>query len=255
MGFNVLHWWWYGAVVDASGGADAVVEVVAVGGGVGGGPSPGPGGPVDGGADAVVEVVAVGGGRRVSIPGEAWAFVLDGHVFYVLSDVNGLTLVCDLTTGQWHHWYTGSERLQWNMYQGAMWKGRALAGDAASNKVWEVDPHSMLDEETQPIERVVTAYLPVRGTASVRQGSLRVTASVGYPTAESAVVKLRYTDDGGASWSPTYERTLVDGDFDQMLNFRSLGRIRAPGRVWEISDVGGLVRIEGADSDIEGGDE
>lgn len=181
----------------------------------------------------------------------AWAFVLDGHTFYVLNDVAGETLVHDMRTGQWHHWYTGAEPGTWNMQGGVMWKGRPIAADSALPKIWEVDPHSMLDEDTTDIRRVVTAFEALRGKASARVGSFRLTADMGEPSAADAEVQLRFSDDEGQTWSNPHVRSLNSGDYDQVLRFRSLGRIRAPGRLWEVSDTGGFVAIQGADSDME----
>jgi hypothetical protein len=180
-----------------------------------------------------------------------WAFVLDGHVFYVLSDISGRTLVCDLTTGQWHHWFTGEEPGLWNMYRGTMWRGRALAADAETAEVWEVDPFSTQDEETLSIHRAVTGFTPVRGRASFRQGSLRLAASVGAPDVEGAEVALRFSDDEGVTWSRSFVVPLRVGAFSQTISFRGLGRMRAPGRIWDLSDAGGLVRIDGVDADME----
>jgi len=181
----------------------------------------------------------------------AWAFVLDGHVFYVLPEVEGKTLVCDLSTGQWHRWFTGAHPY-WNAFRGIMWGGRSIAADDAGNVVWEVDPNTMLDEETLQIERTVTGFQPIRGRNSVRQGSLRLTASVGTPTDPDAKIRMRFSDDEGETWSRYYEVALEEGNFAQRVEYRSLGRLRAPGRIWEISDVGGSVCIEGMDSRLEG---
>lgn len=178
---------------------------------------------------------------------QGWAFVLDGHVFYVLNRVMNRSLVYDLTTGQWHLWVTAGEAA-WNVHRGVTWRGRVLGADAFSPLVWEVDPESQLDEGVLPIERVVTGFLPVEGQGSVRQGSLRLTA--GYDAAAPAgAVRMRFSDDGGQTWSQTYE-VPVQGE---RIEFRSLGRMRAPGRIWEFSDEGGLVRIDGVDTDVEGG--
>jgi hypothetical protein len=182
---------------------------------------------------------------------KAWGFSLDGHVFYVLNDVDGSTYVCDLTTGQWHHWYTGDEPGLWNAWRGIMWRGHALAGGEEGNRIWLIDPDAETDEGEHQISRVVTAFAPLRGKASIRQGSLRVNASIGSPSADPAVLYLRFSDDEGTAWSHAYERTLEPDKFDQVLRYRSLGRIRAPGRIWELADKGGLVRIDGVDSDIE----
>jgi hypothetical protein len=182
----------------------------------------------------------------------AWAFVLDGHVFYVLSDVSGRTLVCDITTGQWHHWFTGALPGLWNMQRGLMWRGRALAAGAAGAEVWEVDPLSTLDEETEVIHRAVTGFMPIRGRAGFRQGALRLFASVGAPDDVGVEVRLRFSDDEGVTWSRTFTTELRVGAFMQTLSFRGLGRMRAPGRIWDIADAGGLVRIDGVESDMEG---
>jgi hypothetical protein len=176
---------------------------------------------------------------------------MDGHIFYVMDDVNGDTMVCDMRTGQWHHWYNGAVPGLWNMKGGVMWNGRVIAADAALAKIWEMDPHSMLDEGVTQISRVVTAFQPVRGKASTRVGSFHVTASVGAPTAVDAEVRLRFSDDEGNSWSVTHVRVLATGNFAQPLRYRSLGRLRAPGRIWEVADTGGLVVIQGADANLE----
>lgn len=181
----------------------------------------------------------------------SWAFVLDGHVFYVLTDISGRTLVCDLTTGQWHHWFTGEVPALWNMQRGIMWKGRAIAADSVAARIWEVDPTTTLDEGAQPIHRAVTGFMPVRGRDSYRQGSFRLAASVGDPDVVGAELRMRFSDDEGVTWGRTYAVVLRSDAYSQPISFRGLGRMRAPGRIWEITDAGGLVRIDGIDSDME----
>lgn len=179
---------------------------------------------------------------------QGWAFSFDGHVFYVLNSVLGTSLVHDLTTGQWHGWVTVGETA-WNVFRGTTWKGRVLGADAFSRSVWELDPDSALDEGVLPIERVVTAFQPVRGTASIPQGSLRLTARRD-DTAGASIVRMRFSDDGGMTWSQYFEVSMQAGSTQQRIEFRSLGRMRHPGRLWEFSDAGGLVRIDGADTDV-----
>lgn len=187
----------------------------------------------------------------------AWAFTLDGHIFYVLNSIHEAALVYDISTRQWGRWL-GYETLEggvepfWNMFRGIVWKGRVLACGMGDNKVWEMDPHSMLDEGQHPIRRVVTGFLPLRGSASARQGALRVTARKEDAT-QDATIAMRFSDDNGKTWSAERTVALAANAYAQNIEFRSLGRIRAPGRLWEISDTGGFVRIEGADADLEGG--
>ena len=182
---------------------------------------------------------------------QGWAFSFDGHVFYVLNSVLGSSLVLDLTTGQWHRWQTAG-RLFWNMFRGITWRGHVLGADASGPEIWTLDPESALDEGQAPIERVVSAFQPVRGDRALRQGSLRLSARRDAVTADTAEISMRFSDDGGKTWSRFFSIQLRPEDLSKRIEFRSLGRLRAPGRVWEFYDAGGLVRIDGADSDTEG---
>lgn len=186
----------------------------------------------------------------------AWAFTFDGHIFYVLNFVGEKALIYDITTKQWHRW-SGQVALAeggepfWNMFRGIVWKGRVIAAGMEDNAVWELDPHSMLDEELTPIARKVTGFQSIRGSASQRQGSLRITARK-EDAADPATITMRFSDDRGKTWSNPKTVVLASNSYSQRIEFRSLGRMRAPGRVWEISDTGGFVRIDGADADLEG---
>lgn len=198
--------------------------------------------------------VTIGAGSPVlvSLPERhAWAFTLDGHIFYVLNTPGEPTLLYDMTTGQWCTWTTGGYPF-WNIHRGIMWNGLILGASAAGAKIWLLDPAVLTDEGTREIERVVTGFQAYRGSGSIRQGSLRMTAGRQGVLGADAAVTLRFSDDGGRTWSRDYAVELNAGDVSKKIEFRSLGRIRAPGRLWELSDVGGVVRIDGLDSDTEG---
>jgi hypothetical protein len=184
---------------------------------------------------------------------KAWAFTLDGHVFYVIP-TGDRTLVLDLTTGQWHQWRTWN-RTHWNAWRGIMWRGQALAADMESSQIWQVDPTSMLDEGEYPIIRIVSAFTPFRGRGSQPVGKVLLSASMGSPDVSGAVVQLRFSDDEGETWSRYFAVALQEDNFAQEVSFRSLGRVRAPGRVWELVDDGGLVTIEGLHANLPEEDE
>lgn len=181
---------------------------------------------------------------------KAWAFTLDGHIFYVLGSHEGFTTVFDATTGQWCMWGTTDFEF-WNVLRGTMWRGMILGADDNLPMIWEASPDAA-DDDGAPIARVVTGFLESRSRDDRRIGAARVTASVGYPEDVAVAVLLRFSDDEGETWSQPKEAILRAGDYAQELKYRSLGRLREPGRLWEISDAGGLVRIDGLDADIEG---
>jgi hypothetical protein len=68
-------------------------------------------------------------------------------------------------------------------------------------------------------------------------------------------MRLRFSDDRGNTWSQYYDVTLTPSEFNGEVAWRSLGAIQAPGRIYEVSDYGGVIRIDGATADIEGIDD
>lgn len=184
----------------------------------------------------------------------AWVFVLDGNYFYVLHlGLQGTWVYCQ-QTDTWSEWRTlGYDN--WNAECGLVWNQRIVAGDQANGILWEVDPETLTDEGFRPIERTVTALLPASGRDFITVDNLFVTASVGYPTSADPLVALRFSDDYGNTWvdMTDCDVTLLPGAFGQEIAFRSLGGFGAPGRIFEITDSGGAVRIDRADVETSGG--
>lgn len=177
----------------------------------------------------------------------AWTFTLDGHVFYVLGlGVLG-TYVCDLSTRQWSQWQTAGF-VGWNAVQGTAWQDFIVAGDTQNGTIWLVDPSGSLDEGFRPVTRTATALLPQRGRATTTIGELTLNASVGFPTGDDPLVTLSFSDDNGETWF-TPEAVTVDSDPDgnQQIAWRSLGTFGAPGRIFDVTDVGGMVRLSDVD--------
>lgn len=175
------------------------------------------------------------------------------------------TYVYDLTTGQWARWSTDGTENLWDMVHGVLWKELGgnmgqptfgtVAGSKTSNLVLKVDPNvqtdNTVDGEGTPITRVVTGGLPMRQRTFVRQSNLRLTASVGSPTSTPAAVTMRFSDDGGRTWTARQPITLTPSAWGQEIAWRGLGVIRSPNRLFEISDTGGLVRISDCDAMVE----
>lgn len=184
----------------------------------------------------------------------AWTFTLDGHTFYVLNLGLEGTFVYDSVTQQWAQFNTDGFG-QWNLQNGVMWGNRIVGGDSVSSQVWELDPTAVLDEGWRDIAHVVTGGVQTRSRVFLSCDAVRLQASVGQIDEENgATLSLRFSDDFGKTWSDYFTLELTEGDFDGELAFRSLGSFMAPGRVFELSDVGGLIRIDGCDGFIDGFD-
>lgn len=207
------------------------------------------------GTDNLVYVIEGGAPRPISDTGmeerlrtsgllekRAWGFSLDGHFFYVLSIEDQGTFVYDETTEQWAHWYTTADSPYWDFTQGMHWRTYILGINWGRTTMRSITPTAFLDSGGALIPRVVTGVLPYRARGRARNSFVKLYAGVASTSNES--LSLRFSDDGGQTWGSTFTRALTLSP-SQELYFSSLGMIGAPGRVWELSDSGGIVRLDG----------
>lgn len=191
----------------------------------------------------------------------AWSYVLDGHTFYVLDLGAQGTFVFDKVTGQWSNFATGvlntveGPQPQWNFQNGCMWGTRIMGCDLAVPTIWETTPGSVLDNDASEITHLVTGGISARSRTYNSVDSLRVSGSFGFLESDGVVdFNLRFSDDQEYTWSPYYVVTLTPDNYGDEIAWRSLGSFAAPGRIFELSDAGGLVRIDGCDAFIDGFD-
>lgn len=185
----------------------------------------------------------------------AWSFVLDGNTFYVLHLGSLGTYVCNITQGnQWSKWETqGME--PWNAILGCMWENRIIAGDNQNPILWVINPEAENDEDDgKAIVRTATVNIPARGRKTVSVGMFSINAAAGYPSVDGAELRLRFSDDNGVTWFELDPVTFEAGAFDQNLQFGSLGTFGQPGRIIEVTDEGGSMRLSDIDGEFSGGD-
>lgn len=187
--------------------------------------------------------------------GRAWTFNLDGHTFYVLDLGEQGTFLYDQDTNQWCQFTTSGYGEQWNFQHGCMWGDRIVGQDLLTIDVWEMQPANVVDEGWRDIPHVVTGAISTRSRTYVACDNMRVSASIGQlDEVNGSVMRLRYSDDQEQTWSDYFDVDLIVDDFDGEIAYRSLGSFMAPGRIFELSDVGGLIRIDGADLFLNGFD-
>lgn len=186
----------------------------------------------------------------------SWSFTLDGHTFWVLDlGVEG-TFLYDVITKQWCKFTTQGFNGQWNFANGCMWGTRIIAADLMYDMVREMAPGYTVDEGWRDIEHVVTGGILTRSRQSIGCSVLRIAASVGeIDQAGGASLDMRFSDDNGETWSDTFSVPLTQGDFSGEIAYRALGSFSAPGRIFELTDSGGLVRIDGADAGLSNFDD
>ena len=193
----------------------------------------------------------------------AFSVSLDGHEFYVLRLGERETLVYDLTTNTWASWDSPG-RSVWRANSGTNWIGvlgsgdmgtmatNIVLGDDGFGTLWTLDPEAGYDEgpfdgdNNENFTRTVTGGIPIRGRPSPRCNAVDLTASVGDPGMTDTAIQLRYSDDNGRTWFSAGTVIVRPNVFSTELRWRSLGLMKAPGRIFEVIDTGATVRIDDA---------
>ena len=208
-------------------------------------------------ASQVALTVVYGIGTSTNSRTRAWTYTLDGHTFYVLDlGVEG-TFLYDTSTKQWCEFrtegYTG-----WNMHVGTIWgEGRISGGDALSGQVWELKPDLVIDEGFRDLVHVATGNLMTRNRVfkAVEHFTL-MTSAADLPQPSGGVsMSLRWSDDLGDTWSASYPLTVDPTDNAQDATWRSIGSFKSPGRIFEVTDIGGRITIDEATAGIDSFDE
>lgn len=208
-----------------------------------------------------VSLLVVGAGR-VSDPRLcAWTFTLDGHDYYVLRLGTTTTLVYDTHSEQWYTWGSGSSYL-WRAFTGTNWLGGLSAGSAWSNVVvgddgngalYFLGPNSITDDHSltgeadpQPFVREVTGQVVLRGYGRTPCFGVELLASIGDQVdASFTSVNLLVSDDRGHGYVDCGSRSVIADTYDTRLDWRSLGSMSYPGRLFRIRDEGALKRLDG----------
>jgi hypothetical protein len=186
----------------------------------------------------------------------AWTYTQDGHTFYVLDLAAEGTWVYDLSSKQWSQFQTTGFG-QWDFQAGIQWNvNRVVGGDLSTTDMWELVPSATQDHDgALDIVHLVTGGVQTRSRVFNSVEAVRLsgsTGTIGSPT--SSVMNLRFSDDNGKTWSAYYPITVTAG-VEGEVEWRSLGAFDAPGRIFEVSDSGGMVRIDGCDAYIDNFDD
>lgn len=193
----------------------------------------------------------------------SWSFTLDGHDFFVLKlGTSRKTLVFDLSTGQWS-WWSSSNFPRWRTTVGINWKSsgtvptnygsNVLVGDDSYGHLWILNPEYGLDDgavDDNPLTfpRIATGQMTVRARNFIPIYSVTLTGSLGSPALTTNTITLSYSDDQGNTYISASEPIAVEANnYAQEMDWQSLGLVRAPGRLFKISDDGSLARIDSLD--------
>jgi hypothetical protein len=190
----------------------------------------------------------------------AYTYQQGGHVFYCLNlPGTKSTWVYDASTGFWHErtylnsWYPERHRAECH----SVAYGLSVVGDHENGNIYALDS-DVYSDNGNPIERIRSAPHLTSGLRLIRHNrfQLDMETGVGLTGTQQGTnpkVMIRWSDDGGHSWSNEYWTDAGKiGKTRQRVIWRRLGMSRD--RVYEIriTDPVKVVLI-GADLDVEEG--
>lgn len=205
-------------------------------------------------------VIVVAAGRVASPRVRAWGYTLDEHSHYVIRLGTQATLEYDLKTGMWAVWGSNAGPL-WKAFTGINWPGageqRALGshvvvGDDANGSLYILDPDGEADDDPldgsdtpRPFTRKVTGQVAFRGTARQPCAGVELLGSIGQQDSASlTAVTLYASDDRGGTYRAMGTIDVEPGETGKRLDWRQLGSMTAPGRLFRVEDDGALKRID-----------
>lgn len=195
---------------------------------------------------------------------KCWTFTLDGHEYYVLKLGNQETLIYDTLAEAWYIWGSGDGDL-WRAYTGCNWLGgtkqgggygsNIVVGDDGNGSLYFLDPDGEADDDSllgsatlRPYQRVIQGQAVMKGYNSWPCYAVELQGSIGYVDEDTYTdVTLSVSDDQGNSYVDCGTITVPRDDVNARLQWRSLGSMRAPGRIFKVVDYGALTRIDTMD--------
>ena len=160
-----------------------------------------------------------------------WTFRYNRHDFYVIS-TDQFGLAFDIDNQTWMRWDSQGENY-WRAHLGSQIDSDIIAGDAKEGILWQLEEGFSDDGTT--VVRELAGFLP-HSAKPTQINDVYANLNSGWsPTYDlEPKLELRWSDDQGATFSPYLEASLgTRGEYGRQVIFRSLGLLRAPGRLFE----------------------
>lgn len=208
-----------------------------------------------------LNLLVTAGGTNTDPSVRAWTFTLDNHDYYVLRLGTQETLIYDDHSQTWYTWASGDTDV-WNGYNGTNWHGaenysyvygsNVIVGDDGNGSLYFLNPNQDTDDSPLvgaalpiPFRREVYGQHPFRGYKRMPCFGIQLQGSIGQQTSTLIdSVDLQTSDDRGQTYQDQGSISITPGAIDTRLYWRSLGSMKAPGRIFKVVDYGALKRLD-----------
>lgn len=168
----------------------------------------------------------------------AWTYQLEGHEVYVVSfPTLDLTWAYDISTGMWHKWLWVDTNNVYHRHRGnchALFQGVNVVGDWENGSIYQLDPLNYTDNGNE-IRRLRRAPHLITDYQRQYFSELQIhfQPGVGLPDGSAPQAMLRWSDDGGSTWSNEHWCSIgVQGAYKNRAIWRRLGQSRD--RIFEV---------------------
>lgn len=157
------------------------------------------------------------------------SFFLEGHEFLRIK-LDDVDLLCDAVTGEWCQWATYN---QTGFVGGPVLTGPQF-GSTIDGTIYNLTEN---DELGTTMERYFRAGFPLEaGNMTVHNLALRANPGQG---ASALTVSMRYSRDGGQTWTNYVSVSLGDaGEYRTLAEWRALGLFDQPGALFDFKFTG-----------------
>lgn len=190
----------------------------------------------------------------------AFAYEQEGHTFYVVSFPSGdATWAYDTNTGFWHERasFVNGAFHRHAVATHAFFNGKNVVGDASNGNLYAFDLGTYTDNGVDRKWLRTWRALEKSTEEQLRFEILQIEAQTGIavPDGTDPTVSLRWSDDGGHTWSNEKKSKFGDtGETAKRVIFRRMGSTRKNGgldRLFELSGVGNYpVALTGANLEV-----
>ena len=170
----------------------------------------------------------------------AFGYQQDGHNFYVLSFPTGnKTFVFDINTNLWHERanFANGEFSRWTAQEHAYFAGKHLVLSYLDGKIYSVS-NSVYTYGTEPRKWLRSFRVPTNTMLRERHKKLQIDCEmgVGLNGGTDPEMMLRYSDDGGHTWSKELWRSMGKiGEYVKRAIWYNLGVTKGQPRIYEVS--------------------
>ena len=164
----------------------------------------------------------------------AWSFRTSKHDFYALT-TDTVTVVYDITNSAWYRWSSYGQAT-WKAVFGVQINDTIFAVNANNGETYQLSFDNK-DLATDFLVCEVGGFIPNPTNSPMLCNSITLLLNYGFSSsyAQNPIIELRWSDDGGATWSTYMQGTTgVRGRYDTDVRYRSLGKIVKPGRYIEL---------------------